>query len=1086
MHMEDTLIPTPGALATIRLLPVERWRERLGEAVYQRALKAVEHNAISDVSWLSDDLVLARVSSGGIRSRVSIAVNTEDSDVLATCVCPTQYDCEHALTLALYLRARVHERERTLSWQERFDTVVLATHAQAQGEPMGLHVEYSPYQEEIWLTPLRRGVSRPWVKKRASWSELFSSWASVTDGLNPQHLEVLQYAWNRATHGENYYRRLEIPLSVLGAHAFEWLSEAHRRGITFIRDMYRFEQVEIDTQRHRIALNEQVTTRGITVTAQRKSATDAAPQHPTASPEALIGDVAVYRGGELLRGLRAGEQHDPLEELGKVSIPWKDTAHYLAYYAPGLRRQYDATETSDFYHDHEALESAPLAAPPTLIGRLGMADGGRSIAVSWHVQYEVGQISSECALHTNAGETVIDAVDARVGTLYRIAAAKALRTIPSWELWPASDDDITFKHWRFPAYRLREFVDLIESQSHTEGVYWDLSGIDVETLSGVESMEEVGQIFASVQPTGDMDWFDLETKVLIRDIEVPLASLLLALAQGQPYMFVGGRWVDIDTPRMWKLKEALEAAAALGPDKEHPRISRWQAHLWSGLDSIADQVSVAPQWSKKIAALPASGELPALPLVESGTVSLRHYQEDGHRWLTSLMQAELGGVLADDMGLGKTVQVLAAVASYIEARKDAGVDTPPIVVVAPTSVVPVWAGEAQRWYPHLRVRTLNETAKKRGRDLAEEAQDADIVVASYGIVRLDSAQFAPHTWGGCIIDEAHTVKNPRTAAFRTLRDMERPWTLALTGTPVENSVTDLWAIFRLACPGLLPGWERFKSQFVTPIERRGDTGKSAILRQGVAPFMLRRTKEAVATDLPEKTDSVLPVPMEGSFKRFYDALLTRERARILGLLDAGPTGRVEILASLTRLRQAALDPTLLDEAHRGGLSPKTQALVDVLTQIVPAGHQALVFSQFTSYLDRIEVALKEQGIDFVRLDGSTRRRQQVIEKFRDGQARVFLISLKAGGTGLTLTEADYVFMMDPWWNPKVEEQAIDRAHRIGQTKPVTIYRLVSAGTIEEKVLALQERKRAIADALILADQAHAGRLTAEDIRALLT
>ena len=313
--------------------------------------------------------------------------------------------------------------------------------------------------------------------------------------------------------------------------------------------------------------------------------------------------------------------------------------------------------------------------------------------------------------------------------------------------------------------------------------------------------------------------------------------------------------------------------------------------------------------------------------------------------------------------------------------------------------------------------------------------------------------------------------------------MDAPWRLAVSGTPIENSLGDLWSLLSLTCPGLLPGWDTFTQKVRRPIEG-GDVAMAARLTSYVAPFILRRTKEEVATDLPDKIVDVVRVDLGKEHRHIYNQYLARERARILDLLADPEANRMSVLASITRLRQLALDPALVDESYAHVGSAKVEYVADRLDEIVPGGHRALVFSQFTSFLARIRRVLERRGISVVQLDGSTRNREEVVERFRSGQASVFLISLKAGGSGLTLTEADYVYVMDPWWNPAAEEQAIDRAHRIGQTKKVNVYRLVATDTIEAKVVELQDRKRRLISSVMNGTGAGAS-LSAADLRGLL-
>jgi SNF2 family DNA or RNA helicase len=396
-------------------------------------------------------------------------------------------------------------------------------------------------------------------------------------------------------------------------------------------------------------------------------------------------------------------------------------------------------------------------------------------------------------------------------------------------------------------------------------------------------------------------------------------------------------------------------------------------------------------------------------------------------------------------------------------------------------------GELESFAPHLPAVAVTATERKRGTSLADAIAGAHVVITSYAVLRLDDTAFHGVDWGGVVLDEAQFVKNRQAKTHVAVRRLGAPFTLGVTGTPLENSLMDLWSLLSLTAPGLYPRPDVFTKSYRRPIESGERPELLDHLRRRIRPLMLRRTKEQVAIDLPPKQIQVLPLDPHPAHRHIYDQHLQRERQRVLGLLDDPDANRVAILAALTRLRQLALDPSLVDDAHAGSATPaKIDYLIDQLRELAAEGHRALVFSQFTGFLRHVETALDRAGIETAYLDGSTTDRQAVIRGFREGDATAFLISLKAGGFGLTLTEADYVFVLDPWWNPAAEAQAIDRAHRIGQRRPVTVYRLVSAGTIEEKVVALQERKRDLFQRVVDDGGALSGAITAADIRDLLS
>jgi SNF2 family DNA or RNA helicase len=459
--------------------------------------------------------------------------------------------------------------------------------------------------------------------------------------------------------------------------------------------------------------------------------------------------------------------------------------------------------------------------------------------------------------------------------------------------------------------------------------------------------------------------------------------------------------------------------------------------------------------------------------------TLRGYQKDGFAWLAFLRDHGLGGILADDMGLGKTLQAIALIA---ESRADT---REPFLVVAPASVVHNWASECHTFAPSLRVSVITETGARRAVSLADAVDGADVVVTSYTLFRLEFEAYEQLPWAGLLLDEAQFVKNRHSRAHTCARRLPAPFKLAITGTPLENNLMELWSLLSITAPGLFPSPQRFAEYYQKPIETDGDAERLAQLRRRIRPFMLRRTKEEVATDLPPKQEQVLELDLHPRHRKVYETHLQRERAKVLGLIDDLQTNRFQIFRSLTMLRQLSLDAGLVDEKYATIPSAKLDALMELLDDVVAEGHRMLVFSQFTRYLAKARARLDAAGITYSYLDGRTRNRTKAIDGFRTGDASVFLISLKAGGFGLNLTEADYVVLLDPWWNPATEAQAVDRTHRIGQDKPVVVYRLVAKDTIEEKVMALKAEKAALFEGVMSGTRAEGTGLTADEIRELL-
>jgi len=394
------------------------------------------------------------------------------------------------------------------------------------------------------------------------------------------------------------------------------------------------------------------------------------------------------------------------------------------------------------------------------------------------------------------------------------------------------------------------------------------------------------------------------------------------------------------------------------------------------------------------------------------------------------------------------------------------------------------AAEAARFAPGLTVRTVSETFAKNSQDAAVELGGADIVITSYALFRIDYDSYASKTWAGLVLDEAQFVKNHQSKAYQCARKLPAAFKLAITGTPLENNLMEFWALTSIVAPGLFSSPKRFAEYYQKPVEKNGDKGQLDKLRRRVRPLMMRRTKDQVIQDLPPKQEQILEVVLNPRHQKVYQTHLQRERQKILGLIEDVNKNRFTIFQSLTLLRQLSLDASLVDPSLSGVRSSKLDVLFEQLEDLVAEGHRALIFSQFTGFLGKVRERLVEEKIEFCYLDGGTRNRTDVVNEFKNGSAPVFLISLKAGGFGLNLTEADYVFLLDPWWNPASEAQAVDRTHRIGQARNVMVYRLVAKDTIEEKVMALKARKSQLFADVMEGDALSGGSITAEDLAGL--
>jgi superfamily II DNA or RNA helicase len=471
----------------------------------------------------------------------------------------------------------------------------------------------------------------------------------------------------------------------------------------------------------------------------------------------------------------------------------------------------------------------------------------------------------------------------------------------------------------------------------------------------------------------------------------------------------------------------------------------------------------------------------AMPVNFAG--SLRPYQKAGYNWFHFLKEYHFGGCLADDMGLGKTIQTLALLQKHKEETEEAGSKATSLVIM-PTSLIYNWLNEAKKFAPQLRLMVHTGAFRYKSADVFK---NYDVIITTYGISRIDIEMFKGYYFDYVILDESQNIKNPSSKSFQSVRQLKSRFKLILSGTPVENSVNDLWTQMSFINPGLLGAQQFFQNEFVTPIEKKKDEDKAHKLQAIIKPFVLRRTKEQVATELPPKTENLFYCQMSEEQAEVYDKVKSEYRNELLKSLEDGTYAKtqIQVLQGLIKLRQIANHPSMIDPDYEGD-SGKFENVVHTLANVLDGGHKVLIFSQFVKQLTIYRNHFDKEGIPYVYLDGSTQNRGDVVKQFQeDKKTRVFLISIKAGGVGLNLTEADYVFILDPWWNPAVEQQAIDRTHRIGQTKNVFIYKFITKDTVEEKILALQQRKLSVARSLITTEESFIKSLSADDIKEIL-
>jgi superfamily II DNA or RNA helicase len=573
-----------------------------------------------------------------------------------------------------------------------------------------------------------------------------------------------------------------------------------------------------------------------------------------------------------------------------------------------------------------------------------------------------------------------------------------------------------------------------------------------------------------------IDWFELSGDVDFQGQTVAFPELLAALARKDNTIRLPDGSLGILPD---DLAEQYGLIAGLGTmDEGRLRFSATQAGLIDALLAARHPVDVDTEFAALRDRLRSFEGVEAAVEPEGFHGALRQYQRDGLGWLRFLREFRFGGCLADDMGLGKTVQVLALLLDQINHRQEKR----PSLIVVPKSLLFNWSHEIKRFTPQLA--DLEYTGTSRS-ELRASFSEYDIVLTTYGTLRRDIAVLKDIAFDYVVLDEAQTIKNASAQVAKAARLLSAEHRLALSGTPIENHLGDLWSIFEYLNPGMLGRSSMFKLHS----SDAADFESQAALSKGLRPFVLRRTKKEVATELPDKFEETIYCDMDDAQRERYNELRTHYRQSLLGMVRTHGLGktRMHVLEALLRLRQAACHPGLLDDAARSHSSAKLDVLCPHLEELIDEGHKSLVFSQFTSMLAIVRQHLDARGIRYAYLDGKTRGREQVVEQFQnDPELPVFLISLKAGGLGLNLTAAEYVFLLDPWWNPAVEAQAIDRAHRVGQTERVFAYRLICRDTVEEKIIELQGKKRKLADAILEADNRLLRDLTADDLELLLS
>ncbi len=602
------------------------------------------------------------------------------------------------------------------------------------------------------------------------------------------------------------------------------------------------------------------------------------------------------------------------------------------------------------------------------------------------------------------------------------------------------------------------------------------------------------QLNVKVAVSSDIDWFDLNMEIDFGGVMLSLANLKQAVRHQEKFVkLADGSLARL--PEEWEKRfRHFFNFAEVDAEKGGAQIASAHAMLIDALFDEVHEKNFDAQFKKRVAKLRDFKGIAEIPAPANLQGTLRPYQQAGLNWMGFLKEYGFNGCLADDMGLGKTIQTLAFLlrekslnghAAHGPEGKRGKNQATTSLIVAPLSVLFNWEKECAKFSPDLKLRIHHGLDREKS---AAHFSAYDIILTSYATMRLDIEFLKDFAFHYIILDESQNIKNPISQTAKAATILQSQHRLVLTGTPVENNTAELWSQFSFLNPGMLGSLNYFQSQFSVPIERYSDDSAAALLKKMIAPFLLRRTKEEVVKELPPKSEQIYYCEMTDGQKKFYNQVRDQYRAEIMNMIDT--TGlqdaRFKVLQGLTKLRQLACHPRLIDENSRRD-SGKFEAFLESLREIVAGGHKVLVFSQFVRMLKLIADELKKEKIKFEVLTGATRDRQTCVKNFQeDPKTKVFLISLKAGGLGLNLTAADYVMIYDPWWNPAAERQATDRAHRIGQTKNVFVYKMITRDTVEEKILELQKRKANLVSQLITTDAGVFKHLTAEDIRGLFS
>ncbi|WP_034267453.1 DEAD/DEAH box helicase [Haloechinothrix halophila] len=1078
--------------------------EAVGPDTYARGLKYAREGKVERAVYRARAGAIVGTVNGNARKPYTTTARLAPEGGFAhgECSCPVGFNCKHvvALVLAAGDDGEGNGEQTSSSWEQPLQELCGTKQTAATHPPLGIELMASRglrgREHNVSARLVRPGKRDGWVAGDLSWTRLDS--LHLYGDYDDEQVRLLQelYALAQPPGGARYPGRYHgyssaddkyIDLSTFGSRQL-WplLDQARSAGVRLVHGSRRGEldpvcdaEVCLDVTRSKSG--------GLDVTPLLRVDDGDAGFLDRVQPRPLrfIG----RNGHGLVFTDRAAAKGDPsgwplwlaklakpaseqLQQLvldgRKLPIPAAGVDRFRDEFYPQLRHTATIMSSDDSF-------APPEISEPELVLTADYREG-HELELSWAWRYHIGDAPLTIRLDGPLADSGVRDLPAEQAIVERLDTG-----LERFSLARGGQSQARMlRDTRLSGVETMRFTtELLPLLSDTPGLEVTITGEQPDYREAGESL----RIGLSTEESDGRDWFDLGVSITVEGREVPFSDVFKGIARGESHLLLpDGAFFSLEKPELQSLRRLIEEARSLQDvDSDILQISRFQADLWGELTELGVVESQASEWRRQVDGLLALGTLDPPKLPANLNAQLRPYQEDGYGWLTFLWRHQLGGVLADDMGLGKTLQTL-ALASH--AKESSGGDIPPFLIVAPASVVSNWATEAQRFTPDLNVVPVGETLARRGESLVDVSAGADVVVTSYTLLRLDFEEYESVAWSGLVLDEAQFAKNHKSKVYQCARRLPAPFKLAITGTPMENNLMELWSLLSITAPGLFPNPTRFKEYYSRPIERGESPELLAQLRRRIKPLVKRRTKEQVVADLPRKQEQVLEVELHERHRTIYERHLHRERQKVLKLLDDVDRNRFTILRSLTLLRQLSLHPAMVDEQYADVPCGKLDALFEHLHEVIDGGHRALVFSQFTGFLDQVRKRMIDEGIAYTYLDGKTRNRADVIDQFKSGDAPVFLISLKAGGFGLNLTEADYCFLLDPWWNPATESQAVDRTHRIGQTRNVMVYRLISSNTIEEKVMALKERKAQLFASVMEDGGAFSSALDADDIRAL--